>query len=360
MLDHYNHHVIKVPRSKRILQAEVAGTRPQNPTMENLSEDECMVRLRQLDQDWVIYQSGTPSFRNLFDRLLHNASGGGMQLTTTDVVNHLQTLREDVANLHNRLFHLGTFAANQTAKAMMQRLLAVVSYTFIMIKGALRTQQAVTNASDSCDIASSFYSFSNMTGVRDLEDIKPYQKLLIHICCQAQKDGYRRYNDYVYKPLSTDEGHVTHSWEKVCDIKTYIFNCCRREYNWDQWCLLTEQPSFVKHATTYLTEMEDYQFPRLEKDRHAFSMSNGIYLATEDRFAQYGTPAASAIPSGLCCAKHFPHPFPAEHTSSTWQSIPTPTLDTMLASQELEFEVRRWLYVFLGRLLYEVGEKDNW
>lgn len=42
------------------------------------------------------------------------------------------------------------------------------------------------------------------------------------------------------------------------------------------------------------------------------------------------------------------------------QNIQTPELETLMEIQELDSESREWLYAFLGRCLYNVGEKDKW
>ena len=43
-----------------------------------------------------------------------------------------------------------------------------------------------------------------------------------------------------------------------------------------------------------------------------------------------------------------------------WYHIPTPTLQSIFDYQEFDEEVSRWIYVFLGRLLFNLGELDNW
>lgn len=40
--------------------------------------------------------------------------------------------------------------------------------------------------------------------------------------------------------------------------------------------------------------------------------------------------------------------------------LTTPEVDKILDDQRLTKETKRWVYILLGRLLYEVGEYDNW
>lgn len=330
-----------------------------------MDESECLTKLDDLEQTWVSYgtdETNTPippTFENIFRKFSHNTEG---LLTTSDLIKKLQVLGNEAAELSNRMFALGTLNNNRLVNRRITRLMEVVGYMFVLANSTLRIQQSVENCTEPVSFDSSFYNFSVMTGVvtGDTDDTKPYQKLIIHLCCQAQLKGYRRYGDHVYQPLITSTGHNTHSWEQVCDIRTFIFESCRRDFHWKEWKLLTDHPSYVKNATAYLTDCEDRQFPRLTKDRSAFSFSNGIYLAGQDAFITYGSAAAQNLPNGLCCAKHFPVDFPLEHVSAAWSDIPTPIFLTILGSQDFNHAVARWLFVFLGRLLYEVGERDNW
>jgi hypothetical protein len=43
-----------------------------------------------------------------------------------------------------------------------------------------------------------------------------------------------------------------------------------------------------------------------------------------------------------------------------WYEIPTPNFQNILDYQEFPEDVSRWIYVFMGRLLFDLGELDNW
>ena len=43
-----------------------------------------------------------------------------------------------------------------------------------------------------------------------------------------------------------------------------------------------------------------------------------------------------------------------------WYDIPTPCLQSIFDYQEFSPDVCRWLYVFIGRLFFNLGELDNW
>ena len=325
------------------------------------SVQECRALLQRLESSWVSFGDSecdrTPGFADLFERIVTNVA----QASTTNQYQRLVgDVREQVAQLFLRLTQHGALADDQLLSTRMDRVMQVISYAVVIVNGAHRAQQAIDSNSEPVNIASSFYTFSSMTGLNQ-DDLNSYQRLLLHLCSQAQMHGYRRYGDAVYEPLITPDGHNTHSWKQVCDIRAFVFRSCQKEFFFNEWLLLTDKTVHCKNAVTYLTECEDYQFPRLQKDRHATSYTNGIYLAERELFAPFNS--GLQVPSGLCCAKHFDAAFPeADYVSAAaeWADIPTPALDSILHSQELDNENGRWLYVFLGRLLYEVGELDNW
>ena len=42
-----------------------------------------------------------------------------------------------------------------------------------------------------------------------------------------------------------------------------------------------------------------------------------------------------------------------------WYGLPTPSLQQILDAQRLPEEAYRWMYAFIGRMLYSVGELDG-
>lgn len=320
---------------------------------------ECQRLLTRMEDQWVIFDTPAPDFQQIFERVTANM---GEATTTNQYIGVVKKIREQTAQLYLRLNQLGVIKTDDQLRFRTNRLMEVVGFCVVLINTTHRTQQAIEDSSDPTDIGSTFYSFSSMTDVEG-EDVKTYQRLLLHLFCQAQMHGYRRYGDSVYEPILTADNYNTHSWNRVSDIRTFIYMSCQKEFHFNEWRLLTDHPSYPKNAESYLTSCEDSQFPRLVKNRNAFSFPNGIYLTTRDKWVPFGSGASMEIPSGLCCAKHFENPLPPEHAGNpieAWRDIPTPAFDTMLESQELLGEISDWLLVFIGRLLYEVGEMDNW
>ena len=321
---------------------------------------ECDAKLREFEELWTLYEGGpssAPTLNDIFARVVKNLQAFE---TNNQCMAYLDRVSGEAAQLYTCLLGSGDLANDPTLNARADKVLNVLGGCVCLVKVAHRAQQALDN-NTSGDTGASLYSFNTMTRA-NTDELKVYQRLLLHLTCTAHLHGYRRYGDSVWKPLLTADGYNTHSWEKVCDIRGFVYRSCQKEYNFDEWQMLTDHPSHSRNAVAYLTDCEDVQFPRLQKDRSAFSCSNGIYLARDDQFVTYGQ-ADSPISSNLSCAKYFDTDVPLEcarQQGAAWRAIPTPSLDSILLSQQLEEAVRDWMYVFLGRLLYEVGDRDNW
>jgi hypothetical protein len=197
------------------------------------------------------------------------------------------------------------------------------------------------------------------------------QKLILYLLNVAQTRGYRRRNGEMYRRISAPGDlacYDTHAWQRVCDMQEFVYESCRKEVNYEMWSCLTWAKVNMVSAIDYLQSCRDVQLPDLKKDRHVFSFEDGVYLADKDRFCAYGTPEHSAIPTDVVAAKYFPLKFGptyvanggADSADSWYVDIKTPHVQTILDFQDMPEEVSRWMYVLLGRMLYQLNEKDRW
>lgn len=197
----------------------------------------------------------------------------------------------------------------------------------------------------------------------DPEEANAMQQVLLYMLNCAQARGYRRRESDCYKRRLTADGHDTHSWEHACTMRDFVYDATRKELNFDMWLALTSNVrGNVGAVVDHLMHCQDVQLPDLRKDRHVFAFSDGIYLAAKDEFVRY--PAAS-VPSDVVAAKYFDAPLgqlvDACSAGADWYAaIPTPHMQSILDFQEMGQDVARWMYVLIGRLMYDVNEKDAW
>ena len=188
------------------------------------------------------------------------------------------------------------------------------------------------------------------------DDTVPVQKLLLHMLDRALEKRYRRQGDWCYEPVIID-GHDTHAWRPVMQIRDWMYAETRKETAWEQWQWMTANGGTPRTVVEYLTNCCDYSFPELKKDRNTFACANGVYRARDNSWHPHG---GSKLSDSIAACKFFPLDFPAELVDLPASDIPTPFLDTIMDFQGWEPGVKRWMYILLGRLLYDLGDLDSW
>lgn len=184
------------------------------------------------------------------------------------------------------------------------------------------------------------------------------QKLLLHLLDTAMERRYRKQNGYVYEPILVD-GYETHAWRQVCEMKEFVYEATRKELHWEQWENLTASGNNARMAVEHLSCANDFQFPFLNKDRTVFSFRNGVYLAREDRFCRFGA-GGEPVSDSVVAARFIDADLQTFDELDDWRDIPTPRLHSIMDYQEWPADVCDWMYILLGRLLYNVGERDGW
>jgi hypothetical protein len=200
----------------------------------------------------------------------------------------------------------------------------------------------------------------------DPEETNDYQKLLLYLLNCAHDEGYRKYNGDCYVQKFTDGDQYTYAWERKCSILEFIYQVTSKNFNFDMWKCMTCGKGNASSAAEYLGHCKDPEFPDLVKDRRVFSFRNGVYVAKHwdgaryiDVFWPYADKTRT-LPQRIVACKYFDTIFDDYAGVQDWYDIPTPYLQSILAFQEFPEDVARWMYVFIGRLIYEVGELDGW
>lgn len=212
-------------------------------------------------------------------------------------------------------------------------------------------------ASDNSLLSMRYASFNHV----EMKNNSPFQNSLIYLLDLLYTRQWRRYAESCYSQV-TIRGHGTHAWVKECEISEFVFSAVTKESNFAMWQILTSSPSNMENCVRILLKIKDSQFPELKKDRGVFAFSNGLYIAYKDKFYEYPIPPGAVSPSVVAC-NFIDHPFTHYSTQphyDDWYNFPTPHLQQILNYQGLEEEVCRWLYIFLGRLLYELNTFDCW
>jgi hypothetical protein len=241
---------------------------------------------------------------------------------------------------------------------------------------------------------------ARFAGIDSEAKISSTQQLILYILNVVFSRGYSRcgldcYERLTLCPPSLRGSGVlfdTRAWRRVCSIKELIYDVTRKEIKFDQWLNLTNNSRNAQTVVDYMTNCSDAQFSLVSKNRHVFSFRNGIYITSEDAvldtnfahvdartrrdnlrdaFLPYGSRSHLELSPDIASCKYvdldFPeHQFlrlsaPSAPQNEDWYSVvPTPHLQSILDFQHFDEGVCRWMYVFIGRLLYELNEYDGW
>ena len=204
----------------------------------------------------------------------------------------------------------------------------------------------------------------------NLEANSPFQNLLLYLLDNVYISGLQRYGDSLYEKIMYN-GHFTHAWKEKMSIRKFIYEKTEYCQSYQQWHNLTSNPSNIKTLTDYLENMKDPRIMDLVKDRHVFAFTNGIYNCKEevnvdgvkmyvDHFYEYGSDITRSLDKNVVASKFFNTPFNNYETVDDWYEIPTPVFQSIFDYQDFNEDVSRWIYVFMGRLLFNLGELDNW
>ena len=215
-------------------------------------------------------------------------------------------------------------------------------------------------------------SLSKYKSIKTVEiEGKDHQILLNILLDYCQKKKYSKYKGLIYKPVYTKDNYHTLSCRKVMEIDQFVHQQCSRNLNPKNWDLATKDKSTIGWLQGHLNDCVDSSIPTLIKDRYLFSFSNGIYkLFIEtpedgfvDKFYPYSEPERPELNTGMVSNKYFDQEFSTEEIED-WYDIQTDNIQKILDLQyennkECE-EICRWMYILMGRLLYKIGELDEW
>lgn len=189
------------------------------------------------------------------------------------------------------------------------------------------------------------------------ENVNDVQKLLLHLLDAAMEKRYRKVGDRIFEPIVVN-GYDTHAWKDVADIESFVYSECQKEVQFDAWLNLTNGNNNAKAAMSYLEKCNDYQFPRLVRDRNVWAFRNGVYLGREDR-VHWFEGAEQPLANSVVACKYFDldlDNFEGTH----WTEIPTPAVQSILEYQGFSKEVSEWFYILVGRMMYTIGDRDGW
>jgi hypothetical protein len=215
----------------------------------------------------------------------------------------------------------------------------------------------------------------------DYDTMSACQSLILYLLEQLQRKEYRRYvvedKGMCYQKIYNDKGHDTHAWKPAMNIKSFVIDMTRKDFNANMWKNLTASKENLKFVTQNLTDCLDPEFEDLAKDRHIFSFNNGVYITKIkyesedddddriwiDQWIPFEGQGAKKIGASVVSSKYFDLFFEDCSELEDWFDIiktKCPYFISVMTYQQWPEEVQRWLCILMGRMLYNVGELDDW
>jgi energy-coupling factor transporter ATP-binding protein EcfA2 len=205
------------------------------------------------------------------------------------------------------------------------------------------------------------------------EQWSAFANLLDRILERAQEWRLVRIDGQVHEPVMTPDGIWTRCYKlwQEGEILEFVHRAASLKQKDPQiHGLLYDKGSYWKQIVDILKHTYDDRFPDVKPSRYWYSFSNGIYNIKTDKFYEYKSLAFKHLPDDVISCAHFEQKFDnaeyewhMEHgpdRKDRWYNIPTPNLDKICNVQEWSIGERKWWFAGGGRLLFPLGELDNW
>lgn len=193
-------------------------------------------------------------------------------------------------------------------------------------------------------------------------DMTPYHFLVLFLLGELSRRRYRRFDGHVYKQVFIGS-NPTHAWEEKCEIKKVVRLLCDKETHCEMWKQLILGGNFDQ-CVKYLNNCCDSEFPDLNAKRRVWSFNDGIYDASDDSFTRYDQHIDEHLVSCKIIYKDFHGAYfstPSRVANKLgFDDLDTPLFDSIFEPQMWDQQMLWWMFVFIGRLFYEVSELDSW
>lgn len=332
---------------------------------ENLDEYELKDKLEEINNKWNINEDD--NIQKIMTIVMNNMNLNEMTtLTKKDIEKEYQKVLYDITTLH-MIFCKKEIINNEDMEYnnylfIFSKIFECIYYSYKLLQSLYK----IKNTSLQENELNMEIGLSRFTPI-DYNNNTPYQNLILYLLEKIYDMGYMRYGDFCYSRVYNDKGEFTYSWEQKVDIEKFVYDSTQKEQQFEQWKNLTKDKGNLKAACIYLQTCVDPQFRDLKKDRHVFSFRNGVYISKrqdnfEDYFYKYSD-IPQLDPKTIAC-KYFDVEFNNYENIPKWYDIPTKYFQSILDYQFKDNEdyndICKWIYILIGRLIYNAGEYDDW
>ena len=346
-----------------ILKCEVDKFQPEE-LMSFLDNIETQMGLNCKGDKYIPFKS---PFEQFFKASERDESGLPMNIDLDRVTEQKRRLVNLLSVLYYRNNELGLTEGDRVT-----RLIETVDDYYELVFRWFRVHERINNPNlvpISGDFDGSLFRVQTLGGAEeqaDEEEKSSYQRLLLYFFNELKRQGLKRYKGQCCKQITIGP-YTTRAWKSIMEIKDFVYMSTQKEDKYDMWKNLTARPGNVKESINHLSNCMDIQFPEIQKNRHVWSFRNGIFVGKEwdgemytTRFYPYASPEFLNLDPTIVACKFFDQEFGDHSGTADWYDIPTPHFQSVMDYQKFPEDVSRWLYVFAGRMCFDVNEMDGW
>jgi hypothetical protein len=277
--------------------------------------------------------------------------------------------------MHTQLHRRGYTDDTRADGRETTRLLKLVAYGARLTLDHIVQVRLLRNISNACTRSKlEDISPNSLFEPHDMSGGKKHQQVLLFYLRKAFTLGYRRDGTALYRPRRNPDGVFVYSYEHACDISDFVFSGVRPiELNHRVWDALTERPGTTKWVIQSLTDLQTEWLPDLARASHVHAFRNGLFVTTHNAFYHHDQHpgrrwVGELTGAELTACKYHDIVFDEEGMEQDMQrqgiqsymSIDLPGVHQILETQRFTMEERKWVFCLLGRLLFPIGEHDNW
>ena len=368
-------HFIEQDNNENETRLEILKTQVQN-----LSSDDIKTYITQLETQWCLNCIGdvwiplTNGFKQFYQDDQLDEHGLPRDVDIERIVEQNKRKQRVLGELYHRSVALNIFDEETEdvngnsfkISSRINRLIDMADDAYETVFRYSRQYDRINNPTYApVDLEHSIFRCTTM----DLEELSSFQQLLLALLNETYINNVRKYKGNCCKQIVTVDGHPTKAWKAISTIKEYVYNVAQKETRFEMWRNLTSKGNYAKQAVDHLSDCKDMQFPEIQKNRHVWSFTNGLFIGKEwspklgryiCNFYNYEDEKYSCLDPTIVSCKFFDRPFKDFSETEDWWDIPTPHFQSIMDYQNFEEEVCKWMYVMGGKMCFDIGESDNW
>jgi hypothetical protein len=190
-----------------------------------------------------------------FGQMYHRSSALGILEMTTEDLSHNEFV---VGARINRLIHF----AHDSVRIIM---------SYARMYETINNPTCVPLNPD-CDPA--LFRASTIT----VDELSPYQKLILVALNETYNNNYRRYKGQCYKEIEVNKFR-TKAWKPMMGIAEFVYSIAQKEKDFEVWKNLTTRGNTARDTIKHLSDCTDSQFPEIKKHRNVWSFNNGLFVS---------------------------------------------------------------------------------